>query len=365
MRWFLLVTALGLALVQAPRPSAPANIAVRDATATSTVSSGEDAYITWTVDRASTGMVYDISADDGPWVEPIDIQKIPLSPAQAATTLLYGVNRGKLPVGRHTFRVRECVADRSVCAVGAATIIDAVPPVACVMSEWGPWTEFPPYWLVNDAKTEEYRYRYRYRGVLVPAGPGAAPCPPSVETGAETRAYHYQPPPLDPVSVAYVKTDSTTQGTWQGRYGGLGVVFAATPGPLPFVTVTPTLANVWTWATSTTDVRGLQKPGSLTDRVAATWYATNDFYLDIRFTDNVVREVAVYAVDWEVVDRAQTIAVLDTQDHVLSTVTTGAELRNGAYYVWRISGHARIRVTRTAGVNAVVFGLLFGPAPQP
>ena len=62
--WFLLTLALG----QAPRPSAPANMAVRDATATATVSSGEDAYITWTVDPSTTGMAYDISLDGGPWV---------------------------------------------------------------------------------------------------------------------------------------------------------------------------------------------------------------------------------------------------------------------------------------------------------
>jgi hypothetical protein len=75
-----------------------------------------------------------------------------------------------------------------------------------------------------------------------------------------------------------------------------------------------------------------------------------------------VHEVAVYAVDWDGLGRAQTIAVVDTLGAVQHAVTTGPELRTGVYYVWRISGHARIRVTRTGGANAIVFGLLFGPA---
>lgn len=355
--------ALALALllslaVSQQRPSVPSGITIRDASPSSTVSSGENAYLTWTVDATTTGMVYDFAADDGPWVEPIDIQTIPLSQAEASTTRMYAVNRGKLPVGRHTFRVRECVPDRSVCAVSAPTIIDAVPPVACVMGPWGEWSAWG-YWI-RDGDLEQ-RNRWRYRGVLTQPGKGAAPCPPGVETGIETRPYVPPiPPVLEPVTVAYIKTDSTTQGTWIGRYGGLGAVLAASPATLPFVTVTPVRSSVWTWAASTTDVRGLQKPATPTDRVAATWYATNDFDLDIRFTDTVVREVALYAADWDSTDRVQTIAVLDTQDHVLSTVTTGPELRGGAWYVWRISGHARIRVTRTAGVNGVAFGLLFG-----
>ena len=39
-------------------------------------------------------------------------------------------------------------------------------------------------------------------------------------------------------------------------------------------------------------------------------------------------------------------------------MTTGKEFATGVDYVWLISGHARIRVTRTGGANGVVSGLL-------
>ena len=48
------------------RSAGVSNVQGRDARE-STVSSGENVYITWTVDTATTGATYDISVDDGPW----------------------------------------------------------------------------------------------------------------------------------------------------------------------------------------------------------------------------------------------------------------------------------------------------------
>lgn len=360
----LFVTALLVA--QAQRPSAPSSIAIRDAGPSSTVSSGVDAYITWTVDPTTTGMRYEMSLDDGPWVQipPADVEVIPLSPHEAAAMRMYAVNRGKLPLGRHTVRVRECLADGSACAAGAVTSVDAGRPAVCVMGAWGPWTEWSDW--ARSGQTEA-RSHVRYRAITTFPEEGAASCPSNAETAVETRLY--VPPPLDPVSVTYVRMDSTTKGAWKGVYGSEGQVFAGATPPAPtqppalaFLSFSPQRALVWTWASNTADERGMQKPGVAdpADRFASTWYAEGTFDLDLRFSDARVHEVALYAVDWDDKARAQTIEVRDTRDTVLSSVTTGPELRTGVYYVWRISGHARIRVTRTAGANAVVFGLLFG-----
>src|SRR5258708_25699549 len=54
----------------------------------------------------------------------------------------------------------------------------------------------------------------------------------------------------------------------------------------------------FTWAGSTTDVRALRK-ASLTDRIAATWYADTSFNINVNFTDGQVHQLALYCVDWE------------------------------------------------------------------
>src|SRR5436190_8366645 len=297
--WFLLTLALG----QAPRPSAPANMAVRDATATATVSSGEDAYITWTVDPSTTGMAYDISLDGGPWVAiaPADLQELEVGVPSPVRT--YAVNRGKLTPGQHIARVRECTATRTTCAPPAQTTVAVVAPVACQMGSWGPWGDWTDW---TRAGAVDVRQRTRYRAITTFPGAGADPCPPSAETIPETRPY--VPPPLEPVTVAFVRMDSTTNGAWKGVYGSAGQVFAGVTTQAPsIVKVTPSAAGVWTWADHTTDERGPQRPDTTvaTDRFAVTWYGTV-FELDVKFQDALVHEVALYAVDWDSAVRAQT-----------------------------------------------------------
>ncbi|MEO7270367.1 MAG: hypothetical protein ABIX28_25465 [Vicinamibacterales bacterium] len=354
--WLLLSLVVG----PVPRPSAPANTQVRDA-ADAVASSGEDAYIVWTVEATKSGMSYEISLDDGPWVPVSPAALRELEPGPKSKVRTYAVNRGKLTPGRHTVEVRECVRGRSVCAASASYTVTVIPPVDCAMSPWGPWTEWTEW---ARAGALDVRHRSRHRTVKVFPGVGAAPCPSTAETVDETRAY--VPPPMNPVTVAYVRMDATTKGTWKGVYGSDGQAFAGAPAAaLPFVTVTPMAASDWTWAPSTTDERGLQRPGAAADRLASTWYSASALELDLRFRDALVHEVALYAVDWDGLERAQTIEVLDSRGGVLHQVSTGPTLRTGVYYVWRISGHARIRVTRTSGANAVVFGLLFGSTTQP
>jgi len=352
---------LSMLMALAQRPGSPSSRTTRDAAQPATVSSGEDAYITWTVDPKTRGMSYDISLDDGPWdpIAPSDLKEVPLSDAERKTLRMYAVNRGKLTVGQHTARVRECDAKRTNCAPPSLTTVTVVPPVPCAMGPWSPWTAWSEWVRAGSVET---RSHHRYRAVTTRPGPGAEPCPANVETAPETRPY--VPPPLDPVSVTYVRMDSTTKGAWPGRYGSQGQVFASeTPRALPFVTVKPIGTSFWLWAGKTADPRGLQQAGTTApdDRFATTWYGLEPFELDVRFSDAAVHQVALYAMDWDERDRAQTIEVLDSQGTVLHTVKTGAELKTGVYYVWRVSGHARFRVTRTASVNGVVSALLFGP----
>lgn len=109
-----------------------------------------------------------------------------------------------------------------------------------------------------------------------------------------------------------------------------------------YVTVTPTDQGNYIWAASTSDVRGLQKASSPGDRIAATWYASGSFTIDLNFNDGAQHQLAVSCLDWDLgagwaVGRVQTVSVLDAATNgeslsyrrSLQTIAGGAVSRGG------------------------------------
>jgi hypothetical protein len=171
-------------------------------------------------------------------------------------------------------------------------------------------------------------------------------------------------------SATFVNTDTTTQGNWESAYGADGFDLAQDPSgnnpTIPaYATVAVTGAQLYTWSGSTADPRALQQsaPGS-TNRVAATWYAGGSFGFDVHITDGAAHQIALYAMDFDNHNRAETVQVVDdATGAVLSTQTLNG-FQNGVYLVWGVTGDVTFEVTNTApGNNAVVSGLFFGGAP--
>jgi len=163
-------------------------------------------------------------------------------------------------------------------------------------------------------------------------------------------------------SASFLKTDTTTQGTWKGVYGNDGYNIINDSASYPaYVTVTPSANASYTWTTSTTDRRALQK-GSASDRIAACWYSSGSFTIDLAFNDSNPHQVALYMLDWDGWNgpRSERIDVLDSSNNVLDSRSI-ASFGNGMYLVWNLSGHVIVRITNTNPLsNAIVNGLLFG-----
>jgi len=161
-------------------------------------------------------------------------------------------------------------------------------------------------------------------------------------------------------SATFVKADTTTRGTWRGVYGseGYAVIGDAINDP---AYVSPIASGQWTytWAKSSTDLRALQKGTNGTDRIAGTWYNTTPFTIDLKITDGATHQLALYCVDWDTVNRRQSVEILDAGGNVLDTQTL-TNFNGGVYLVWNVSGHVKVRVNWTAGWNGVVSGLFFG-----
>ena len=170
-------------------------------------------------------------------------------------------------------------------------------------------------------------------------------------------------PPAGNGSAAFVKADTATQGSWQGAYGGDGynVVDAGPPSYPAYAAVTPAGNSEYTWASSTTDSRALQKPASPADHVAAAWCATTSFTVDVNITDGATHQVALYLLDWDFNGRGEQVDVLDAVTGKVLDTRAVNSFSGGEYLVWDVSGDVAFRLTRKAGNNAVLSGLFFDP----
>ena len=103
----------------------------------------------------------------------------------------------------------------------------------------------------------------------------------------------------------------------------------------------------------------MQKASLPTDRTASGWYNAASFSVDLNFTDQQTHQVAVYALDWDKGNRNERVDILDAASNAVLDSRTVSGFSGGQYLIWRVSGHIQIRVTATAGPNAVVSGILF------
>jgi hypothetical protein len=166
------------------------------------------------------------------------------------------------------------------------------------------------------------------------------------------------------VSASLVKLDTTTLGSWKSSYGANGYSVVSSTSSFPaYAQVSVTGQQAYTWAASTQETRALQKPGAATDRIAACWYSAGAFTIDVNLTDGQAHQVALYAVDWDGLSRAERVDVVNVATGAILDTQNLSSFQNGKYLVWRISGHVQFRVTRTGSDNAVVSGIFFDPAP--
>ncbi len=178
-----------------------------------------------------------------------------------------------------------------------------------------------------------------------------------------------QAPAQSSSRATFIRSDATTQGSWKGVYGSDGYQIVNDAQSLPSYASLAAGGNlVYTWAGSTSDVRGLQKAASSTDRIAACWYSSSSYSVGVRITDGQVHSLALYALDWDAYTggRTETIEIRDTGTNALLDSRDLASFVGGTWLVWNIAGNVTVVVRNTrAPANAVVSGFFFGPVQTP
>ncbi|MEO8592799.1 MAG: Ig-like domain-containing protein [Candidatus Solibacter sp.] len=178
-------------------------------------------------------------------------------------------------------------------------------------------------------------------------------------------------------AATFVRTDSTTKGTWKGVYGQDGYLIPTgttdlTKFPAYLAALPRTSGAVYNYPSFNSDVRAPQKPDPATDRTASLIYSNptgTAFSFDVNLTDGLAHQLAVYCVDFDTSTRAQTISILNANDNTVLDSRPISVFNGGLWAIWNVQGHVIIKVAYTAGQNAVISGLYFGPvgaaAPPP
>jgi len=170
----------------------------------------------------------------------------------------------------------------------------------------------------------------------------------------------------DGPTVAFVKTDTATQGSWKGAYGADGYSIAGDDTrPPAYGAISRTGWQVlWNGNGLTKDVRAPERTGGGADRMAGQWGSNDDGYdIDCNLTDGKVHQVSLYGLDWDLNGRSEDIRVVDAATGgVLDTQDLNAYV-NGKYLVWNVQGHVIFRVTKTCPwTNPALSGIFFDPA---
>ena len=110
---------------------------------------------------------------------------------------------------------------------------------------------------------------------------------------------HRNPTPPPSGTAVCLGVDGRTQGTWKGTYGLDGYDIVGSGSSIPsYATLSYKNSSVSVWNPDTSDVRALQKPGDVRDRIAAGRKFECQSIIDVNVT-GASREVNVYLLDWD------------------------------------------------------------------
>ena len=175
-----------------------------------------------------------------------------------------------------------------------------------------------------------------------------------------------------PAAISYTGTDTTTQGTWKSVYGsdGYDIINSGRSLPSYVANLSYVGGTNYTWNSSTSDVKALQKPDPATDRILACRY--DDLYetIDLTINSDTAKPVAIYFVDPDNV-RITQVQALDGESGTTLDTREVTSYANGNWLKYNVIGHVKFKVIKNGGgQNAVFSGVFFGgggmsPTPTP
>jgi hypothetical protein len=167
---------------------------------------------------------------------------------------------------------------------------------------------------------------------------------------------------ISPNQATFLKSDTKTQGNWIGTYGTQGYVVVGNSTSLPsYATVTPSGQSTRIWTSHTNAVRALEKAGG-SGRIAADWYASKSFTIDVDLTDGQTHDLELYFLDWNGTRASELVRISDAVTGLVLSTQTVSSFHSGTYLDYAVSGNIMITITGQLGANALLSGLFLDPA---
>jgi YD repeat-containing protein len=168
-----------------------------------------------------------------------------------------------------------------------------------------------------------------------------------------------------PTSAAFVGSDGTTLGNWVGTFGADGFFIPMYSFDVPaYAQFARGGVQDGVWQYDSMDARALvAAPGG--DRIAANDSSATSFTYNLNFTDGNAHQLAMYVMDFDAQNRAETVTISDANTGATLSSQSVTNFSGGRYLMWNLQGQITITVTNDGGPNAVVSGLFFGAPVDP
>ena len=95
--------------------------------------------------------------------------------------------------------------------------------------------------------------------------------------------------------------------------------------------------------------------------MAAVWYSSSSFAINLDLTDGQTHDIALYASDYDNLGRSEQIQIASAATGAILDTESISNFSGGVYLQWKVSGNVIISFTNLAGPNAVVNGIFFDP----
>ncbi len=169
-----------------------------------------------------------------------------------------------------------------------------------------------------------------------------------------------------PVSTAQFRfEDRSTLGNWKGVYGTQAYVVFGQATNFPAGTaLAVSNAAFYPFATNTTDPRALEwaNNSNPTNRFSACVFNGSAMTFEVTLPLGFTNQLALYLME-PGGGRTEQVEVIQPDTGTVLDSRAVSAVSNGVYLLWQVTGPVRVRVSRLAGVNAVVSGLFVG-SPQ-
>ena len=125
------------------------------------------------------------------------------------------------------------------------------------------------------------------------------------------------------------------------------------------------MRSTYTWANPYDRDPGAARSRAEPAAIAAAWYASSSFTVDVDVTNGQSYNLELYVLDYNGGNaRSEQIQLSNASTGAVLSTETVSDFTNGAYLNWTISGNVLITITKTAGTNAVLSGLFLDPPPS-